>query len=367
MKIGIDVRHLTGPFSGIPSYVLRNIKALENGPDIEFIFLSDVKPSDIYNLKENDLRIYGKKLNHARQLSKYHRFICKVAEEEHLDLLWMTTTEIPNCKVKTLKTVVTVHDAIPITNPEFHDWIGRLRFRLHLKDVIKYADGILYVSEWSKNIVNKLYSPKKIETVIPPIISEKIFVNKKIDESEDLNKILGDEDHFLFFLGALGKRKGIFLIKEVAKINKGVKFVLAGRKTNDTETFLADKPNNLISLEEISDNERYLLLSKCDAFIFPSYAEGFGMPIVEAMLSGKIVICSDLPIFKEITEGNAIFFKTGNVNDFSQVIAKFYSMSQEEKEKMIKRGLEISKRYSEEVVKNKLISFFSQILSEGKR
>ncbi|BBJ28323.1 glycosyltransferase family 4 protein [Athalassotoga saccharophila] len=368
MKIGIDVRHLTGPFSGIPSYTLRNIKALESESAIEFIFFSDVKPSDIFNLKETNMKIYGSKLKHARHLWKYHRFICKVVKEEKIDLLWFTTTEMAHCKNRNFKIIVTVHDAIPIINPEFHDLIGKLRFYFHLKDVIKHSCGIIYISKWSKDVVHKLYDSKKInglETVIPPIITEKLFIiNDKNDKVKDLDHTLDSKDHFLFFLGALGRRKGTFLIKEVAKIQKNTNFVLAGRKTNDYDELLRDKADNLVILEGISDYERQFLLSKCDAFIFPSYAEGFGMPIVEAMLAGKVVICSDLPIFKEITEGNAIFFKTGDVEDFSKAITRFYSMSEEEKDKMIKKGFEISKKYSEEVVKNKLIEFFNQVLTE---
>ncbi|MGC9218831.1 MAG: glycosyltransferase family 4 protein [Athalassotoga sp.] len=368
MKIAIDVRHLTGPFSGIPSYVLRNIKALESEPEIELILLSDVKPSDIYNLKETSLRIYGKKLNHARYLWRYHKFVCKVAKEEKIDLLWMTTTEIPYCKNHDFRFVVTVHDAIPITNPEFHDLIGRLRFRLHLKDVIKYADGIIYVSKWSKDVVSKIYSSgkiKSIEAIIPPIISEKVFILNSLQSTEKLQSVFNNK-HFLFYLGALGRRKGVFLIKEVARELENINFVLAGRNTKDTQELLSNTKDlkNFIVLGAISDDERNYLISKCDAFIFPSYAEGFGMPIVEAMLAKKPVICSDLPIFKEVTEGNAIFFKIGDVEDFSQAITKFYSMSEEEKEKMIKKGLEISKKYSEKIVKDKLIQFFNQVLTE---
>lgn len=364
MRIGIDVRHLTEPFSGIPSYVLRNINILKR-EKIEFILISDEKPLDIYDLDDDSLRIYGKKLRHARHLWKYHKFICKVAKEEKLDLLWMTTTEIPNCKIKSLKTIVTIHDAIPITNPEFHDWIGRLRFRTHLKKVLKTADGLLYVSQWSKDIVHELknYAQKikAIEMVVPPVITQENLYKDQVDKNIDFEEFLGN--HFLFFLGALGRRKGVFLIKEVAKINENINFVLAGRKTNDLEEILKDKPNNLIILNNISDDKRHFLLSKCDAFIFPSYAEGFGMPVIEAMLAAKIVICSDLPIFKEVTDGNAIFFKSGDVNSFHKAIKNFYAMSQNEKTQMINNGLEAAQKYSENEVKRKLLNFFDLVIS----
>ena len=57
--------------------------------------------------------------------------------------------------------------------------------------------------------------------------------------------------------------------------------------------------------------------------ILPSYAEGFGLPIVEAARRGRPVICSDIPVFREVGRDGALYFRVTDPEALAQTIADF--------------------------------------------
>jgi glycosyltransferase involved in cell wall biosynthesis len=69
--------------------------------------------------------------------------------------------------------------------------------------------------------------------------------------------------------------------------------------------------DRLIEIADPTDEEIVRLLSRAKAFIFPSFAEGFGLPPLEAMASGVPVVCSDIPVFREVY-GDAVRYVDPN-------------------------------------------------------
>jgi alpha-1,2-rhamnosyltransferase len=68
----------------------------------------------------------------------------------------------------------------------------------------------------------------------------------------------------------------------------------------------------LFWFDDVEDGELTYLYQNVTALVLPSYAEGFGLPIVEAARHGRQVICSDIPVFREVGRDGAVYFR---VND----------------------------------------------------
>ncbi len=90
-----------------------------------------------------------------------------------------------------------------------------------------------------------------------------------------------------------------------------------------------------------------LLYSGAMGFIFPSLAEGFGLPVIEAMACKVPVACSDLPVLKEVTGGAAVFFDPYNVSDIVRAVNRLIS-EKSLRSDLAARGMEIASGYKQE-------------------
>jgi glycosyltransferase involved in cell wall biosynthesis len=118
------------------------------------------------------------------------------------------------------------------------------------------------------------------------------------------------EDFFLF----VGKRRNYknfnFFIESSAEQLKEIALVVVGSPFTDEEDALIDKLGIRDNVFQVSadDEELASLYAKANYFVFPSLAEGFGIPILEAYNSNCPVIISDISVFREVAEDAALYF-----------------------------------------------------------
>ena len=106
------------------------------------------------------------------------------------------------------------------------------------------------------------------------------------------------EGHFLFTIGNVARHKNFHVLLDLVRRLPEFRLVIAGKKATDYGAFLERRVAELglegrvILPGEISDAERQWLYEACEAFLFPSLSEGFGLPVVEAMQCGRPVFLS---------------------------------------------------------------------------
>jgi glycosyltransferase involved in cell wall biosynthesis len=99
------------------------------------------------------------------------------------------------------------------------------------------------------------------------------------------------------------------------------------------------------------------IYAMADALVFPSFSEGFGWPIIEAQKSGIPVICSNIPIHREIAGEAAIFVDSKNIDEF--VLAIDVLNNQEEKKSLVLKGIENIKKYESHIFIDSLIDLYN--------
>ena len=161
---------------------------------------------------------------------------------------------------------------------------------------------ILYNSEQTKRTTEKFFpEAKDIDNVNAYIISNPVRKNW----------ISTDENYFLY-IGNMEKRKGVDLLingyLKYKELGGKKKLIIGGKmQEDDINTLVHDameKDKDITYLDYVAHNKKLELYAGMSAFVFPSKAEGFGMPIIEVMRFNKPIIASNLPIFDEITDGN---------------------------------------------------------------
>lgn len=231
-------------------------------------------------------------------------------DRTNLDVLFVPSHTIPLIHPK--KTVVTVHDLGFLHFPELYSKTELAYQKFGLKMAIKHAWHIITPSIYTKKDIVRNFgiNPKKI-TVIYHGYNNSLYKPRLYPKKED-------EELYIFYIGRLEYKKNIMgliqayeLLRREPKIKH--KLVLAGKPGYGYEEYSEFKKTlpekvqkDIIELGYVSDQELAGWVKNADIFFFPSYFEGFGFPIIEAMACGVPVVASKTTSIPEIAGSAAI-------------------------------------------------------------
>lgn len=191
-----------------------------------------------------------------------------------------------------------------------------------VQKVVNKADAVVFISNFTKETCfqHLNFSPDKITRVIYNGVELPVISARKPDFLND--------DVYLFSIGQfLSKKNFHVLIPFLKKLPDDYKLVIAGEKNSWYGDYVKKiiSENNLqhrvILPGAITEAEKLYLYMNCLAFVFPSLAEGFGLPVIEAMRLGKPVFCSDKTSLKEIGDEYVFFWKTFDPTEMSKVFS----------------------------------------------
>lgn len=230
---------------------------------------------------------------------------------------------------------MTVHDLAELKYPEYISPAWRHYNRHSIKVGVQRADGLITVSETIRKEVLEIFPSVHPDKVFCcPAGIRKAFFNAK-PQSTDLTAFSIQPFSYFLFVGELTRRKNLkFLIqcfieaKKKNLIDESTKLVLVGRQSLGYHELASLIRNNgsIRELGYLSDEQISALYQSCKCFIFPSLYEGFGIPLVEAMIHRAPIIISDIGASQELNQnhGNQMFvFHLGAEKELIQAMASF--------------------------------------------
>lgn len=280
-------------------------------------------------------------------------------------------------KSKNIKKFVMVYDVLPITNPEYYASDGnyakcKQKFTKNFTCLDKNVN-IITNSEFVKNEFIREIPKFKDSNIIVDFLAadKKQFFKKEIESSDEkvLKKYnIPTNSKYLLSLCSLNKRKNLaFLIsafvdflEENPKI-QDLSLVLAGPKGWLMEEMLksiknASKYKDKIILTGFVDEEdKNTIYNRAFTFVFPSLAEGFGLPVLEAMQCGIPVISSNTTSLPEVYGNAAIGIDPKDKNELISAITNFYFNEKLRKE-YIEKGLKQAKKFSWEKTVDNMVN-----------
>lgn len=114
-------------------------------------------------------------------------------------------------------------------------------------------------------------------------------------------------------------------------------------------------------LNRLSDTELASLYKKCQAFIFPSLSEGFGLPGLEALSFGALVLASDIPVFREVYRDLPLYFDPQNPATLTGLVKKVRKMNLIEKNKYALRAKKFVHHYSWKKLAQKTVEIYAKV------
>ncbi|WP_275499920.1 glycosyltransferase family 4 protein [Sphingomonas pollutisoli] len=217
------------------------------------------------------------------------------------------------------KNLYTIHDLIPITHPHLTP-IPTARHSAILKAIARQAQGIVTVSEAVRDsVIDHLgVAPGKVTNTYQAI-------ETPLQSDPPLPADLRSGRYF-FFCGRVERRKNLaFLARAHAQSGSELPLVIVGPTVDGEEELEAELTDftGVRRLAWVPRNELIGMMRRARALLFPSLAEGFGLPIVEAMTLGCPVLASTGGAAAEVAGGAAMLIDPHDVAAMAQAIRRF--------------------------------------------
>lgn len=258
------------------------------------------------------------------------------------------------------KTVVTIHDLIPLILPAYR---GSILVRLYTRLAAagaRRATAIITDSHSSrKDIIDVLRIPRERVHVVY-LAADEIF--KPLRDAEKLNMVrqkYGLPGEYILYLGGFDQRKNLkTLLAAFALMDNSLggraHLVIAGNLPREDTSFFPD-PRRMaekLGLQDrvsyigwVSEEDKPALYSGATLFVFPSLYEGFGLPPLEAMACGTAVIVSDRSSLPEIGGKGALLVDPHDVDGLAGAMTILME-NEEGRKELAAKGLEQARRFS---------------------
>jgi glycosyltransferase involved in cell wall biosynthesis len=218
--------------------------------------------------------------------------------------------------------VVTIHDMTFFDNPEWHEKSKVYVFQRAIKAAVKRASALIAVSSDTAARVRNRFGDVDI-TVIPHGVDHLRFNPDAIEGERDELSKAGVPDEYIAFVGTIEPRKNLpSLIRafdKIAKQHPSLHLVIAGQRGWALEEFdraLEASPNQsrIVLPGYLSEPLIPALLRNARAVAYPSLAEGFGLPALEALACGAPLVAGSGSALDEVTNGGAILIDQHDVD-----------------------------------------------------
>lgn len=239
--------------------------------------------------------------------------------------------------------VCLVHDLIPIEYPEHARPNGLALHRRRMDTLAKFADGLIAATDTTKRSFQR-YAPatnRPIEMLVSPLGAE-------APHATHVNE--GPGGDYFVSIGTIEPRKNHLMLLNVWRRmvdelgpRATPKLVLIGRRGWENENILdmLDRCSLLKGVVEerghLSEEEMWPLVAGARALLMPSFVEGFGLPVAEALGIGVPVICSDIPAHREIADGVAEFLDPLDGPGWKRTILNYASSTGSHREAQLRR------------------------------
>lgn len=225
--------------------------------------------------------------------------------------------------------IVTIHDlAFEQRKVQWFSEIFKLWYRFLIPRLCRSSKLIFTVSEFSKNeiISNYKINPHKI-SVIP----------NGFDVPSEITERYIKDDYLLMIGGDNPRKNSLSVLNQIDEIAKrGLKLVILNQDSSVFKEQDKIKHPAIIYLNFLSKERYYSVLKYCNALIYPSLYEGFGIPILESLCLKVPVVCNDLKVFRESFDDLPIYCNASNALEFSKALDKIptFEISDDEVRKL---------------------------------
>ncbi len=329
MNIACDARALVGPATGVGTWTTQVMGGLARDPGNRIV-LAASRPLTL----EAPLVQAGVETTPVPRMPWpgtlwLHTALPRHIAESHADVFIGALGVLPRrCPAPG---VLVVHDLTPRTHPHRHTLANRFCFNAYHEESLDAAACVVAVSEATATQLLQIFPWARDRLVVIPNGVDPFFgCADADDDGEAIRRRHANGRPFILHLGTLEPRKGLLTLVDAwdelhADAADPPDLVLAGREGWDTgplhRRISRSRWRSSIHLPGyVSREEARSLMQHAAVFVLASEAEGFGLPLAEAIACGAPCIATDIPSLRETGGDAAVYAQTGDSQGFSEAI-----------------------------------------------
>ncbi len=376
MRIGFDAKKLVSNFTGIGNYSRGVVNALSTYfPKNNYLLFAPVPGNNrvMQGLTASSAisvvcpsKLYGGRL--GREWWRRYGIVSSISGNQ-IDLFHGLSNELPwGIKQAGCKTVVTIHDLIFLRHPETYSWADRNLLTWKTKYACQQADCIIACSQQTADdLVTFYHLPEEKIRVVYQSCST-IF-SQAVDgmQIQALRARYHLPDKYLLCVGTIEERKNqVILLHALARLPHH-HLVLVGKRTA-----YQDKVERTITelglegrvhiLNGIPTNELPALYQGCSLFLYLSWYEGFGIPVLEAMNSRVPIIAATGSCLEEVG-GEACLYCSPHDSEHLATLITHLEQSSDEVNRRVELGGLRTRLFTSDAVARNLMNVYEEVLT----
>jgi len=368
MRIGIDISQLVYKGTGVANYTTNLVRYLsqENKKDSYILFGSSLRQR--FLLKKFVQRLKGTQVS-----TQILPFPLRV-----LDFLWNRIHLIPvECFTGSIdifhssdwiqppskaRKVTTIHDLVVFQCPKYLDKQIIATQKRRLSWVVKECDAIIADSHATKKDIQHYLNidSKKIHVVYLGI--DECFVSQSKNAVERVKRKYNLPEEYILSIGTIEPRKNFArTIQAFQTIQHKIPhyLVIAGKQGWGASI---TKSERIVNLGFVAANDLPALYTGASCFIYPSLYEGFGLPVLEALACGCIVICSDKGSLGEIAGKTPFFVDPEDVESIAHALEKVLKLSRTACSRRVRQGIAHAKQFTWKKTARETLNVYRKLL-----
>lgn len=331
MKIYMDITNLSQArhITGIQRVVRETLERLSREPDFEVILLRYHYRAGTY------VHLTGNGTEEDIALSDIERGAVFFDMDNVWNMWLRRSSVIPYLKQRGVKIALYLYDVIPLTHPEYVHENTLINYLDYIGTYLLYADIILTSAEATREKVNTLagrYGRERPDVRVCPLGADPRYAAADGETIDPAVRKVAEGRRYILMVGTIEPRKNhetVLRAFEAELFGKGLCLIWVGNWGWNVETLKkrveghGEWGKKLFVFSGLGDKELRYLYENAYFLAFPSYTEGFGLPIVEALKSGTPVLASDVDVMREVGGVWCDYFPPGAPEELCKLVSQY--------------------------------------------
>lgn len=372
MRIGFDAKRLFNNFTGLGNHSRTTVDILtEFHPGNEYLlYTPKIKHNAVTDqyLDKADCRTI---LPHGLlRGSAWRTFsLAQTAKKDGADIFHGLSNELP--ARLDIPSVVTIHDVAFKTFPDMYHATDRFTYNLKWRHACKTADRIIAISQSTKQDIVRFYGvdPDRIDIVYQPV--NRIYYTDGTGACPATLEQYVNGKPYMLYVGSINSRKNLLgIVKAIELLPEDLRIPLVvigdGReyKQKVLEYISAHNLQDAVvfSPEKVGTEGLRYLYRNARMLVYPSFYEGFGLPVVEALLSHCPVITSNVSSLPEAAGPDSLMVEPSDIRDIADKISMLMTDDTLRLEITDKGFRYAMDSFSPKILADRLMSIYKQLV-----